>query len=395
MEKSYYNITFKANNMKIIYFHDAIARLGGVERVFVEKMNFLAEKYNQEVYLITTCQGNHPFSFPLSNKVTHIDLSVRFHTKYQYSIPKRLYVGWKMDKELIVKLNNIVNEIDADIIITTSYYKADTICQLKCRAKKIIESHIAKNFNGINDGIERNIISRVYRKWQINRSLKTIEKESDAIIALTNGDAKDWNAKKVIVIPNIVDLNNRDHSLLINKVALFAGRLLYQKGLDRMLAAWKIVVDKRNDWTLKFIGDGELKDALIKQCKTLGIENNVVFEGTSQNMVQEYCNSSVFLLTSRFEGFGLVLAEAMQCGVPCVSFDCPHGPADIIDNGKNGILVENGNIEDFANAVLKLIDNEELRIRMGKAAIEKAKDYLPETIMPQWIKLFNQLTNGK
>ena len=161
------------------------------------------------------------------------------------------------------------------------------------------------------------------------------------------------------------------------------------------MEAWKIIASKRSDWTLKLVGEGEQKKALMNQCKALGIESTVVFEGATQNMAKAYCDSSLFLLTSRFEGFGLVLAEAMQCGVPCVSFDCPHGPADIIDNGKNGMLVENGNIEAFADAVLKLIDDEELRTRMGKAAIEKAKAYLPETIMPQWITLFNQLTNGQ
>ena len=139
--------------MKIIYFNDSIARLGGVERVFVEKMNLLAERYGQEIYLITTCQGNHPLAFPLSDKVTHIDLSVRFHIKYQYALPKRLYLGWKMDRELVVKLNNIVNEIDPDIIITTTYYMADVVCQLKCRARKIIESHAPREYMGNTDGV--------------------------------------------------------------------------------------------------------------------------------------------------------------------------------------------------------------------------------------------------
>lgn len=381
--------------MKIIYFNDSIARLGGVERVFVEKMNLLAERYGQEIYLITTCQGDHPLAFPLSDKVTHIDLSVRFHIKYQYALPKRLYLGWKMDRELVVKLNNIVNEIDPDIIITTTYYMADVICQLKCRAKKIIESHAPREYMGNTDGVPRSAISKIYRKWQFKRYFSTVERLSDAIVTLSTNEAKTWKSEHVITIPNIVDLQNKTHSTLQNKTALFAGRFTYEKGVSRLLEAWKIVNDKQKDWTLRLVGEGNQKEALIKQCKTLGIENYVVFEGMTKNMVKEYCNSSLFLLASRFEGFGLVLAEAMQCGVPCVSFDCLYGPADIINNGKNGILVENGNIKAFAEAVLKLIDDEELRMDMGKAAIEKAKSYLPENIMPQWIKLFNRLTNER
>lgn len=381
--------------MKIIYFNDSIARLGGVERVFVEKMNLLAERYGQEIYLITTCQGNHPLAFPLSDKVTHIDLSVRFHIKYQYALPKRLYLGWKMDRKLVVKLNNIVNEIDPDIIIATTYYMADVVCQLKCRARKIIESHAPREYMGNTDGIHRSTISKIYRKWQFKKYFSTVERLSDAIVTLSTNEARTWKSEHVITIPNIVDLQNKTHSSLQNKTALFAGRFTYEKGVSRLLEAWKIVVEKRRDWTLKLVGEGDQKEVLVNQCKALGIEDCIVFEGMTKNMVKEYCNSSLFLLASRFEGFGLVLAEAMQCGVPCVSFDCLYGPADIIDNEKNGMLVENGNIEKFAEAVLKLIDDEEQRKSMGMAAIEKAKSYLPENIMPQWIELFNQLTNRK
>lgn len=381
--------------MKIVYVHDAIARLGGLERVFVEKMNYLAEEYAQDVCLITTCQGEHPLAFPLSDKVKHIDLSVKFHTKYKYSLLYRLYMGWKMDRELRVKLNNMVNTLDPDIIVTTSSYGADVICQLKCRAKKVVESHIRKKYSGINDEVKRNIVYRIYRKWYLNRYLKAIEQKSDVIVALTNGDKEEWNASRVVVIPNIVDLHNQQYSALSNKTVLFAGRFVYQKGLDKMLEAWKLVVDKRNDWTLRLVGEGEQKEALIKQCKILGIENNVTFAEATKDIALEYYDASLFLLTSRFEGFGLVLVEAMQCGVPCVSFNCHYGPADIIDDGQNGILVKNGNIKEFAEAVLKLIDNRELRMKMGQAAQVKARKYLPEVIMPQWMELFAQLHNGE
>lgn len=378
--------------MKIVYYYDAIARLGGVERIYVEKMNYLAEQYNQEVILLTTCQGNHPFTYPLSNKVIHIDLGIRFHTKYQYSLIKRLFMGWKMDNEFRLKLKNTINDIAPDIIVATNIYAADSICNLNCKAKKIIESHIARNSKGI-DGIHRNKIHEFLRKIKIQKYNRIIERKSDAVVTLTHGDAKEWNAKNIITIPNIIDIiHDQSYSKLTNKIALFAGRFSYQKGLERMLEAWKIVINKRNDWVLKLVGEGEQKKVLIEQCKMLGIEKTVIFKETTKNMMEEYRNASMFLMTSRYEGFGLVLVEAMQCGVPCISFDCPYGPADIIKNGENGILVGNENIEEFANAILKLIDDEDLRKKMGKAAIESSKDYLPERIMPQWIDLFNKLT---
>lgn len=381
--------------MRLIYFHDAIARLGGVERIFIDKMNYLADKEGLDIYLITTCQGNHKLAYPLSEKVKHVDISVRFHTIYQYLLFKRMYMKWQMNRLLKKRLNEITNKINPDIIITTSYYGAATICNLKCKAKKIIESHVSKNFTGINDGIKRNFISKIYSKWKQQKICKTIEKKSDIIVTLTQGDADNWNTKNVVVIPNIVDLKNTDYSQHTEKTAIFAGRFTYQKGLDRMLEAWKIVVSKRNDWILKLVGEGEQKEYLRQQCQKLGITDNVIFAPATKNIEKEYINSSLFLFTSRYEGFGLVLVEAMQCGVTCVSFDCPYGPSDIIDNGINGYLIENGNVEEFAKATLKFIENDELRKKMGKAAIEKSKQYLPENIMPKWIELFNRLQNEK
>lgn len=377
--------------MKIIYIYDAIARIGGTEKILVDKMNYLADNYNQEVYLITTSQGKYPFAFPLSKKVKHIDLSVRLHTMYQYSLLKRIYMGWNMNRLLKQKLKAVINELNPDIIISTTYCYADIVCNLKCNAKKIIESHVAKDSLGINDGVKRNFISYIHTKLKIKKYINTIEKKNDIIVTLTHGDANSWKTKNTVVIPNIVDLHNTEYSQHKEKTAIFVGRFTYQKGLERMLEAWKIVVSKRNDWTLKLVGEGEQKEQLKQQCQKLGITGNVIFAPATKDIEKEYINSSLFLLTSRFEGFGLVLVEAMQCGVPCVSFDCPYGPSDIIDNGVNGYLVENGNVEEFAKATLKLIEDDELRREMGKAAIEKAKQYLPENIMPKWIELYENL----
>lgn len=374
--------------MKIVYIYDAIARIGGTEKILVDKMNYLADNYNHEVYLITTSQGNHPITFPLSTKVKHIDLSVRLHTIYQYSLLKRFWIKKRMTKELKSKLYHIVNEINPDIIISTSYYAADIICKIKHKAVKIVESHIARCGKS-ND----NKIVQLLKRTKEAKCFKTIEKYSDAIITLTAGDAKQWRKDNVTIIPNIVDIHPIRQSLLNNKTAIFAGRFTYQKGLERMLEAWKIVVSKRNDWILKLVGEGDQKEYLIQQCQVFGITDNVTFAPATKDIAKEYINSSLFLFTSRFEGFGLVLVEAMQCGVPCISFDCTYGPSDIIDNGVNGYLIENNDVEAFAKATLKLIEDDELRKRMGEAATEKAKQYLPEKIMPKWIELFKQLTN--
>lgn len=379
--------------MKIVYIFDAIARIGGTEKILVDKMNYLAKVYNQEIYLITTSQGNHPIVFPLSQKVKHIDLSVRLHTMYQYSLLKRIYMGWKMNRLLKQKLKAVINELNPDIIISTTYCYADIVCNLKCNAKKIIESHVAKDSLEINDGVKRNFISYIHTKLKIKKYINTIENKSDIIVTLTHGDANSWKTKNTVVIPNIVDLHNTEYSQHKEKTAIFVGRFTYQKGLERMLEAWKNVVSKRNDWMLKLVGEGEQKEYLIQLCKKLGITDNVIFAPATKDIAKEYIKSSLFLFTSRFEGFSLVLIEAMQCGVPCVSFDCPYGPSDIIDNNVNGYLIENGNVEEFVKATLKLIEDDELRKKMGEAAIEKAKQYLPENIMPKWIELFNNITN--
>ena len=191
--------------MKIVYILDSLARVGGIERILTDKMNYLADVYGYDVYLITAAQGTHHYSFPLSPKIKHLDIDVRFHLQYQYSYPKRIWIKWHMNRKFKKNLEIVIDNIHPDIIIGTTYYKADVICQLKCNAKKIIESHNAKSYTGINDNIKRNPIIDFFYRIAYRKYIKTIEKKSDVFITLTQGDKDEWGiVNKTYVIPNII-----------------------------------------------------------------------------------------------------------------------------------------------------------------------------------------------
>lgn len=379
--------------MKIIYIYDSIAITGGIERIFIDKMNYLADKYHHEVYLLTASQGNHPICFLLSNAIKHIDLDIRFHIQYQYSLPQRLWIKWKLKRLCLKRLKNIIKEIDPDIIICTTTFMSAEVCRLKNRAKKIIESHGAKAYTHLTDDFKMGFLKDLANKLNSHLRYRSIEKYSDMVVTLTQADAKAWQkASNVCVIPNFTHFLIPQSCDYEKRRVIAVGRLTYQKGFDRLIDAWNIVYQRHPDWKLDIFGEGIRKESLKKQIKDNNLENVITIHPVTKNIVQEYLNSSIFTLSSHYEGFALVMLEAMGCGLPCISFDCPNGPSEVIKNDKNGILIENGNIEEFAKAICHLIENKEKRAALGAKAKEEIKRYAPENIMPLWEELFNKLS---
>lgn len=380
--------------MKIVYVLDAIARVGGLERILTDKMNYLAEIYNHDVYLITAIQGTHPYPFPLSSKVKHIDIDARYQTQYKYKYPKRLWVRWKINRRFRINFKNTINNINPDIIIGNTFYKADVICKLKCRAKKIIESHCAKSFTGQNNGICRNKLIQLFYNIHLKHYFKIIQKQSDAIVTLTQGDVNEWETSHKWIIPNIITSLSDTLSCCNKKRVISVGRLSYQKGYDRLIDVWQIVNSKHPDWLLDIYGDGEDETKLRKEIIKKNLNEVINIHPSTSNIYQEMQNSSILALTSRYEGFGLVLIEAMTNGVPCVSFNCPYGPSDIITDKDDGFLIPNGDIQAMADKICYLIEHEEIRKGMGQRAHLAAMRYAPENIMPLWEKLFNEITKS-
>ena len=218
-------------------------------------------------------------------------------------------------------------------------------------------------------------------------------RKARAVIALTEGDAEEWRKinPHVKVIPNVVNLNNTGRlSDCSSKNVIFVGRYSKQKDVWSLMKIWQLVHQRHPDWTLNLFGDyGDQRDVLLPEIKKTGA--NIVLHDPTAKIGEEYLRSSMLLLTSIYEPFGLVMPEAMSYGLPVVAFDCPYGPADIITDGVDGFLIKDRSIEGFADRVCQLIEDEDLRRRMGAAGIKSSQRFSAENIMPMWKDFFESI----
>ena len=360
--------------MRILYVTDAFAVWGGMERVLADKMSYLSECYVYDVVLVTVNQGGHSIPFSLNPQINHIDLGVQLHQQYAYSIVKRFFLHRQLVAQLKSKLNDTLLQISADLIICTKLDFVGVLNEVRGRTPLIVESHTLCKA----DYYERPGLLRRLHIWEYKRQVR----KANAVVALTAGDAKDWLEynKQVYVIQNVVHVNNSNkYSDYTENKIIFVGRFTKQKDFDCLLRIWSIVFARHADWTLDVYTDGKIDAPGVSVFKPVA------------NIMEKYFNSSMLLLTSLFEPFGLVLPEAMSCGLPVVAFDCPYGPADIITDGVDGFLVKNRDINEFANRVCQLIEDKDLRVRIGQAAVKSAQRYSSDLIMPKWKELFESL----
>lgn len=378
--------------MKIAYVFSTLAKTGGTERMIIEKANYLAEQFGYDVTIINLFQqvedANH---FILSEKVKQIKLGIPYFSQYKYKYPKRFWLKWQLNKQVKKSIKQYVKNVDPDILIGISFFKANLISKVKCRAKIIIESHEAKLFTYSEYGKKRPLIARFFHTIRRFNYFKAIERNADIIVTLTEKDKQLWKrAKRVEVIPNFSTMKISNFTDCTSKRVIAVGRLAWEKGFGRLIEAWRIVSFRHPDWHLDIFGEGRMHDTLIALIKLYNAKN-IIIHKNSTNISQEYVNSSICVVSSYFEGFSLILLEAMRHGVPCVAFDCPFGPKSIINDGYNGFLVENGEIKLFAERVCRLIEDENLRKQFSQAAIERSQQFDTDSIMLRWKKLFEQI----
>ena len=382
--------------MRILYLIKAFAEKGGVERVICDKMNYLAN-HGYEIIFITYTQGSHPLAYILNSSIRYYDLNTRFFELGKYNLVRRITEHIKLRSIFKHRLQQIIDEEQPGIIITTTFqfWLTDIISNLRTNAIKLIESHI---------GFEQVLFSEVHKHDRIISHLSIIPdrfflskiKKFNALISLTKGDAKEWKKyiNNVIVIPNPVThyLENSSDIYTENcKRIICVGRLAEQKGLDLLIKAFAMIANQCPRWHIDIFGHGEDKEKLINLIKENKLQNQIYINPPTTDIYNEYKNSSFLVLSSRHEGYPLVLNEAMSCGIPCVAFNCDYGPREIIDNGITGLLVKDGNIEQLAQKMLWMMDHCEERKEMGKRAHEAIKKYSINTIMRKWVQLFDEL----
>ena len=377
--------------MKIIYCIAGLYNSGGMERILTSKVNYLIEHCNYNVIIITTDQKNRSIFYPLNEKVKHIDLELNYTDDLKYSFFKRVFIYLKKQFKHKKLLKDILKKENPEIIVSLGNHETFFLPNIVNKnIKTIREHHFNKNFR--LQEIPKNIFYKLKFIYDNFNEKKTVKKYNEFIV-LTEEDRKQWNNNKMRVIYNFLDCIPRKNSNCKNKKIISVGRLEYQKGFDILIDVWKKVDEKHSDWVLEIYGEGSLRKELQDKIDSLNLTDSLILKGSEKNIQSKYLESSIYMMSSRYEGMPMVLLEAMSCGLPLVSFDCPCGPKDIIKDGENGFLVKFGNIEEMAKKINYLIENEDKRIDMGKKAKELSYNYLKEKIMNQWKELFENLSD--
>ncbi len=377
--------------MKIVYCTPSLYIPGGVERVLTTKVNYLADVAKYDIYIILTDgEGKEPY-YELSKKVHVINLDINFEELWGMSFIKKGLTYLKKQRVFKKALRDILYEIRPDITVSLLRREINFLCDIKDGSKKVGEMHINKAHYRNFEGKDYNWLKGLFAKFWMKELTNNLKK-LDKMVVLSEEDRKSWKeVDNIIVIPNPLPFISQKQSSLENKQVIAVGRYVYEKGFDMLLECWQAVQSKHPDWKLAIYGAGDTAQ-YKKQAEALGIDKTCTFNGPTKNIQDKYAESSIYALSSRFEGFGMVIIEAMSCGVPVVSFACPYGPKYIITNASDGFLVENGNTGQLAERICYMIEHPEKRKEMGTNAIATAKRYCIEEIGKRWIKLFEDIT---
>lgn len=360
--------------------------LGGLGKIVVDKINWLVAN-GYDVTLCNIERIDVVPAYPIDPRVKLIrgDIS---------TVPGNALTRLKGVLAAIGRVKEIIREVHPDVIVNAHCPLVTWILPYVFpNIPKVIECHQSRQGLEVLDRWAMNGFSRWLHRW----SIRWIYGKYDKFVVLTNGDRAAWNLNNCFVIPNFSNYSvNRQsqHPSLEEKQIILIARLVPQKRIDLMIEVWKKVHNDFPDWHVKVLGGGEYNssyEANLRQAiKDGGIENSFLMPGAVADITKELCSSSIMCLTSEYEGFGIVLIEAMMNGIPVMAFDYV-GVDDIIDNEVDGYVVPFGDVDEYANRLRNLMSSLELRRRFANNAHSSVRKFDKEIVMNKWTELFNNI----
>lgn len=363
--------------MKLLYITNQISGPGGLERVLSIKASYFADDLKHDVHILTL---NDNAIQPFFN----FSPAISFHNINIERSPISYILGY------LKGIKQTISKIDPDIVlICDDGLKGMLLPRLIGKTKPMIyERHVSKNVAVQSDhpSFTKKLKTRILHKLMATGGAKY-----DAFVVLTQGNLNEWKLKNLRVIPNPLSFNPMDSSDHKEKIVIAVGKHCFQKGYDLLMEAWKSVHEKHPEWKLEIYGTQNPGFSIKPLIDKYNLDTSVVINDPTKEIAKKFKKSSIHVLSSRYEGFGMVITEAMACGLPSISFDCPYGPSDIITEGENGLLVKNGDTKALGNALCKLIEDDAYRTMLGKNAKKSVNRYKIEEIAKQWNSLFNEL----
>ena len=377
--------------MKLIYCTHSTYNPGGMERVLLNKVTYFSHLPGWEVAVVTTDQHQRPPFYPFPEKVRMTDLDINYSEDNEKGAWKKITGYLRKRKEHKRKLTALLLKEKPDIVVSLYPSESSFIPDIKDGSRKVLELHYSKFFRlqygrkGLLGWIDK---LRTRQDEQIVRRF-------DKFVVLTNEDRGYWgDLPNIEVIPNAAMHVSDAYSDVMNKRVIAVGRLDYQKGFDRLIQAWELVqhTGKFTNWKLDIYGQGEWREMLQQMIDKAELQNTVCLNWPTKQIGEEYVKSDMLVMSSNYEGFPMVMIEAMACGLPVVSFDYKCGPKDIIQSGINGLLVPNGDIQALADAMMKVMEDEAYRKMLSLNARKVVDTYSEQAVMAQWIRLFTSIT---
>lgn len=354
-----------------------------MERILTDKANYLAA-HGYDVTIVTTEQKGRPEAFPLHPAIHRADLAIGYEDNNGASFSDKLLHYFGKRRAHRRALSRLLDELRPDVCVSLFDGDERFLYKMKDGSKKVLEIHFSR-FKRLQYG-RRGIwaLADRIRSRQDGRLVRRY----DRFVVLTEEDLGYWGRPaNACVIPNFLGSRPEEPAALGRRTVLAVGRYDYQKGYERLIAAWaKLPAGHR--WKLRLVGDGPQREALQQQVAELGVQGSVFIDKTHKNMDAVYREASIFALSSRYEGLPMVLLEAQGYGLPIVAFDCKCGPADVVEDGVDGLLVPEGDTDALSAALWKLMDTPRLRKEMGGKARERAARWDKEKIMQKWTELF-------